>query len=89
MFRLTHHNNTSRLIADTGDSDHYIDSKPPNYKKADTKHPIRIALPNGSFLKSTQTTHLPLPILKKEAVKSHIVPELKNNSILSIGNLFN
>ena len=84
MFRLTHHNNTSILIADTGASDHYIDSKTPNYKNTDTKCPIRIALPNGSFLQSTQTTHLPLPTLKEEEVKSHIVPEIKNTSMLYI-----
>ena len=89
MFSLTHHNNTSRLIADTGVSDHYIYSKTPNYKKSDIRHPIRIALPNGSFLKSTQITHLPLPTLKKEAVKAHILPELKNTSLLSIGRLCN
>ena len=65
MFSLTHHNNTSILIEDTGDSDHYIDSKTPNYKKADTKHPIRIELPNGSFLQYTKNTHLPLPTLKE------------------------
>ena len=89
MFRLTHNNNKSILIAETGASDHYIDSKNPKYKKSDIRHPIRIALPNGSFLKSTQITHLPLTTLKKEAVKAHIVQELKNTSMLSIGRLCN
>ena len=82
MFSLTQHNRNS-LVSDTGDTDHYIHPNTPNVRKAESLQPISFRVPNGDLLRSTNTFNLKLPKLKESDKKSHIIPTLKNISLLS------
>ena len=88
MFSLTHHS-TKNLIADTGASENYIDSNTPANNKIINNNPLQVKLPNGEVLHSTHTALLHLPGIKEEATQAHIIPNLKNTSLLSIGQLCN
>ena len=52
-----------------------------------TKTPISAKLPDGNFMHSTHELTLNIPTLPKEAGRSHIFPQLKSSSLLSIGQL--
>lgn len=46
-------------------------------------------LPNGELIQYTQTSKLDLPVIKEESTQDHVIPNLENNSLLSIGKLCN
>jgi hypothetical protein len=48
---------------------------------------IVIKLPDGSYTTSTHTAFLPITGIPKAAVVSHILPNLKSGSLLSVGQL--
>ena len=48
-----------------------------------------ITLPDGTGIKSTHTCELDIPKISKQAQTAHIVPELKNTSLISIKQLCN
>ena len=75
--------------ADTGATGHYIclqDSSLLTHLTP-TKHGIIVELPNGSIIQATHTALLDLPSLPLAARTAHIFPDLKNGSLLSIGEM--
>jgi hypothetical protein len=50
-------------------------------------HPIQIHYPNGTIMSSTHTAEVDIPSLPPAARLVHIVPDLHNLSLLSIGQL--
>ena len=80
--------NTTTAIADTGASGHYLRIQDPYQTHGTTKPSIRVALPNGTTLQSTnQTCTLDLPQLPTNAIDAHILPGLTHSSLISIGKL--
>jgi hypothetical protein len=45
-------------------------------------------MPNGQTMKSTHTATLDIPQLSKSAKAAHIFPAIQNNSLLSVGQLY-
>jgi hypothetical protein len=54
-----------------------------------TKTPIQVILADSSHIKSTLEGELDLPMLPPAARTAHLLPELKPNALLSIGQLCN
>lgn len=80
--------NPHTAIADSGATGHYIKPSDPHQKTGASQHIITVGLPNGAFLNSTnEDCLLDLPQLSKQARQAHIIPELKNSSLISIGKL--
>jgi hypothetical protein len=52
-----------------------------NSKKA--LHPLKIKLPDGSFIESTHTCNLDIPWLPAHMTEAHIVPGLSHSSLIS------
>jgi len=50
-------------------------------------HPIHVELPNGTYLHSTHTAMLDLPMLPTAARTAHVFPGMTTGSLLSIGML--
>jgi hypothetical protein len=57
----------------------------PVVNKRISTNPIRIQIPNRSIIESTHKADLDVPMLRPAARWAHIVPELHNCSLLSIG----
>ena len=47
--------------------------------------PLHISTPNGDIMQSTHTGLLDLPNLSTEARKTHVVPELHTDALISVG----
>jgi hypothetical protein len=78
---------SSAFIADTGSTAHFCTTTTSVINKRSALNPIAIRNPNGSIMYSTHEAELDLPLLPKAARQVHIVPELANHSLLSIGQL--
>jgi hypothetical protein len=72
------------IIADSGATDNYLSTSCPVKNKRITDEPIQIQNPNGEMMTSTHIGDLDLP-LRPAACRAHIVPALKDCSLLSIG----
>jgi hypothetical protein len=72
------------IIADSGATATYISTSCPVLNKRITDDPINIQNPNGEIMQSTHIGELDLP-LRPAALKAHIVPALKDCSLLSMG----
>ena len=55
--------------------------------KTPSKVPLKVALPDGSYMYSTHTAELSLPQIPTAARIAHLFPALGNTSLLSIGQL--
>lgn len=75
------------LIAVTGSTAHFCTIDTPVINQQVAQHPITLHNPNGSIMKSTHTAELDLPTLPPLARQVHIVPNLANHSLISIGQL--
>jgi hypothetical protein len=75
------------LIADSGCTSNYASLECPVINKRPTNNPIHVQNPNGSLMTSTHEAEFDLPMLRPEARRAHIIPELHNCSLLSIGQL--
>jgi hypothetical protein len=81
-------NNHPHAISDSGATGHYIKPSNPHQKPGTSQPIITVGLPNGAHLQSTgENCMLDLPQLNKQARQAHILPELKNSSLISIGKL--
>ena len=74
--------------ADSGASNHYWMIKDQRILK-DLLHKIgpTVFLPNNQSITSNATGHLPIPSLSSSSTTAHILPGLKNSSLLSLGQL--
>jgi hypothetical protein len=75
------------LIADSGCTAHFVTPTMPVANKQRATTPITIANPNGTRMQSSHTAELDIPGLPPAARRVHIVPALKNHSLLSVGQL--
>ena len=82
--------NPSEIIAkaDSGASNHYwmIKDKKILLNLMHSLGPT-VYLPNNTSIKSNEHGFLPLTTLSKRAQKAHILPGLKNSSLISLGQL--
>jgi Reverse transcriptase (RNA-dependent DNA polymerase) len=78
---------TPTLIADSGCTAHFCTTTLPVTDKTIAARPLTIRNPNGSTMKSTHTALLDIPALPLAARTVHIVPDLHENSLISIGQL--
>ena len=80
----------TKIIADTGATDHFIDSRSshlPTQSITPTNPSIPVLLPNGQFMHSQATTNLPVPNLPRQATKAHVFSSLASGSLLSVGKM--
>jgi hypothetical protein len=75
------------LIADSGCTSNYASLDCPVRNKRPTTNPIHVQNPNGTIMTSTHEAEFDLPFLRPEAPRAHILPDLHNCSLLSIGQL--
>jgi hypothetical protein len=61
----------------------------PYRKKTKSANPLIVILPNGDIMDSTHTSSLNIPELSDAASVAHVFPAMANNSLLSVGKLFN
>ena len=80
-------NANNEAIADTGASSHYLTTKAHHLDTDKPSNNITVGLPNGESLKSSKECLLDIPTLPLPARRAHILPELANNSLLSIGQM--
>jgi hypothetical protein len=78
-----------KLIIDSGSRGTYLTVDLPVNNLHPTKNPKRIQIPDGSIMESTHEAELIYPTLRKAARHAHIVPDMHNYSLLSVGNLCN
>ena len=76
-------------ILDSGCTEHYLTTDVQVVAQQLATPPIVISLPDGSQLSSSHTTSLPIiaSMLPPAALAAHIVPHLRPNSLISIGQL--
>ena len=73
------------LLADTGCTSHYLKDTVKLPQKPDKQ--LRVQLPDGSFMESKTSTHLPFIDLNPKATQAHTFQALKTANLLSIGQL--
>ena len=76
-----------QAIADSGSTSHFCTIRAPVINKRPANPPIGIENANGSIMYSTHEAELDIPNLPLAARHVHIVPELSNFSLISIGQL--
>lgn len=80
-------NFSDSAIADTGATSTYLTPMAPSSNIRVDMDSIRVCLPNGQYLSSSHKCTLSLPSFPKEAREAHVLPELVNNSLISIAKL--
>ena len=80
---LKYADDTVYAIFDSGATAHFIVQGAPvvNIRKA--LIPLKIKLPDGSFIESTHTCNLDIPWLPAHMTEAHIVPGLNHSSLIS------
>ena len=81
--------NATHGVIDSGATRNYllVNANVTNIQK--TVNPIKVYLPDNSTITSTHTGHINWPMVPKEATHSHILPGLKNHSLISVVQLCN
>ena len=79
--------NIAPLIADTGSTANFGSIQTPVINKRPTLQPITVRNANGSLMHSTHEAELDFPNLPPAARHVHILPDLKNHTLISIGQL--
>eukprot|EP00804_Cyclotella_cryptica_P021893 CCRYP_000851-RA/>CCRYP_000851-RA protein AED:0.26 eAED:0.15 QI:0/0/0/1/0/0.33/3/0/868 len=70
-------------ILDSGATAHFIVQGANVLNQKTTSHPLRIKLPDGSFITSTHTCNLNIPWLPVSMTEAHIVPGLTHSSLVA------
>jgi hypothetical protein len=84
---LLYHDET--VIVDSGCTGHFLLIDAPCRNKIKVKNPLRVRLPNGETMDSTNTSSLDIPEISEAASVEHFPPYMANNSLLSVGQLCN
>ena len=71
-------------MLDSGTTGHFIavNAKVKNVRL--TNNPLNIIIPDGNTMTSTHVCNIDWPSLPKCATEAHIIPQLKNQSLLSV-----
>ena len=74
------------IVADSGCNGHFVKN---NYELQNNNfgNTINVLLPDGATIQSTNSGIIPFQGLPEEACTAHNIPDLKSNSLLSIGQL--
>ncbi|KAL7501873.1 hypothetical protein ACHAXN_001014, partial [Cyclotella atomus] len=70
-------------LLDSGATAHFLVEGAPVINKQLAKSPLKIKLPDGSYIQSTHTCNLNIPWLPKAVTQAHIVPNLAHSSLVS------
>jgi hypothetical protein len=74
-------------ISDSGATDNFLAFDAPCVKKQIDVNPMEVKLPNGDFIRSTNTATLYIPALPIAAREAHIFPDHFQHSLLSVGQI--
>ena len=75
-------------IADTGTTGHFLAINNPHLLNVQpATQPIRVRLPDNSFMTSTHTAELDLPCLPTTARQAHLFPAMEGTSLISIAKM--
>ncbi len=78
----------AEALLDTGATSHFFLTQAPIQNKRTDPHPISVCLPNGQTLRSTHKGDIPiLHMLPPTARQCHLIPGMKNFSLISVGKL--
>jgi hypothetical protein len=75
-------------ILDSGCTSNFLSATAPCNKKQEAHVPLSVNMPNGNTIQSSHTCDLLLANLPPQARKSHILPGLVHNSLISVGKLY-
>ena len=81
---VTNSPNIRYAIADSGCTSHYISLNTP-HSNTHQSPPLKVTLPNGQQITSSQSCVLPLPALPLPAKTANIFPAMNNKALLSLG----
>ena len=76
-------------ILDCGASRHFLTSVSPTVNKQIANNPLIVQLPNGVTVSLSHTGELDLPLLPKQAQTAHIMPGVRNHSLVLDVKLYN
>ena len=74
---------TEYAILDSGATAHFIIKGAAVKNEQTTSNPLKIKLPDGTFIHSTHTCNLDIPWLPHEITEAHIVPGLSHSSLVA------
>jgi hypothetical protein len=75
-------------ILDSGCTSYFLSATAPCRKKQAAHVPLNVNMPNGTMIQSSHTCDLLLTDLPPQARNAHILPGLVNNSLISVGKLY-
>jgi hypothetical protein len=73
---------------DSGCTGHFLLVDAPCLNKVKSRTLLTVRLPNGATMESSHTAELDIPELNAAASKSHVIRGMANQSLLSVGQLF-
>ena len=87
LAQFSNYGSGATAVVDTGESGMYLTSNSHHIHPNEQAPTIKVALPNGEKLESSQECMLDIHALPEESHKEHIIPGLMNSSLISIGQL--
>ena len=84
---LLNHNETA--IVDSGCTVQFLLINDPCCRKTKYINKLRLRMPNGDTMDSTNIALLDIPDLSKASLVAHISPDMTNNSLISVVQLYN
>ena len=86
---LTPPQTNQNAIINLGCNAHYVNTLTMLHNKTLAHTPIAVQQPNGMHMKSTHTGVIIIGNLPVEATQAHVLPDLGNLNLLSVGQLCN
>ena len=74
--------NTASVVIDLGATSHFVQSSDNLPYLGQSQKMVK--LPNGSTIQATHTVRLPFDTINEASRESHVLPDLKGNSLLSV-----
>lgn len=74
-------------ILDSGATGHFVTPQAPLTDIREDKNPVRVTIPNGKTIVSTQVGRINWPLLPDTATTAKIIPELKGKSLIAVKQL--
>ena len=80
-------NNPNYGILDSGATGYFVTPKAPITDIKKDPHPVRVTIPNGKTIVSTEVGKINWPLLPEEATTAKVIPELKGKSLMAVKQL--